>query len=140
MPRINLLQIIEDFELDRQYLAKALFPENKYSNMALTRILSGEAQLEETQILKLASMLNISLDCLFNNQWSKLAITNKSLLVYERYSFRAELDLENFITKVFYRDSLIYDEVLHSKSIKLTEYFEFLESIILNYNNDESKN
>lgn len=132
MKKVNLQSIIENYELDPKEIAKDLFPDNKYPDLAMKRILSGEAYLDTNQVSKLALLIGVPIETLYSGgQWKGKRV--EATHIFSHGDYRAELNLENQTTKVFHKDSLFHDEMLHSGSISISEYLEQLDNLILNH-------
>lgn len=128
--KIDLKSIIETRQLDVDQLAKNLFPANKYPKLALNRVLSGEANLDEVQIAYLATSLNTSIDDLYSNQSWK-AKSSEGIHVFEKDGYKVELNTETWISKIFHQETLIHESVIHNASIALSTYLEEIDKTIL---------
>lgn len=62
---INLGDVIAQYGLDIDDVAKNLFPTNKYATQAVYRILRGDTELSSTQIGRLAQMCGVLVSDLF---------------------------------------------------------------------------
>ena len=136
MRTINVKEIIETRGLDIKEVARQLFPKNKYPNLALGRVIKGKNVLNADQISKLALMAGLDLSDLFSGENWK-ATVRKGVHVFTNGEFRAELDPETWITKVFAEDSMFHESIIHSGSTPVSEYLSQLDLIINNY---KSKN
>ncbi len=133
MKPIDLKKIIEENGLSESELANQLFPGNKFSKKALTRVIKGQSELSATQISKLAFLLGTDINSLFDsNSWKTKS--DKDLITFEKDGYRAELNTRTWTTKVYENDSLFHEEILQKSSIKLSEYLHFLNNLIINKN------
>ena len=130
MKSIELRQIVEDNNLDINRVAKELFPTNKYPRLAFNRVASGESHLDAQQISKLAMLTGVSVSDLFNSGTWKMKSNRKGILTFQNEDYTAELDLKMNTTKIFHKKSLLHEEIVHTKTIMLSEYFEKLNSIL----------
>lgn len=138
MGNIDLSSIIETHGLNKKVIAEHLFPDNKYSSLALNRIISGEANLDSEQLSKLALLLNVGVSDLYNPQF-KISSSN-DLLTFEAKDYKAVLDMGRKLTKIFHKGSLFHETVLHQGTITLSQYIKELTELINKHKNDEQNN
>lgn len=127
---LDLQSLLTKLNLDRAYIAKELFPGHKHPVRALDRILNGEASLDTEQISKLSLITGMPIGDFFTSNWSIKSL-NK-IMTFESNEFKAVLDLDNWTSRVFKKDSLLHEEVLHKTSISLKEYIDGISNIINN--------
>jgi len=132
MRTINVKEIIETRGLDTKEVARQLFPKNKYPDLALNRVMKGKNVLDADQISKLALMAGLQISELFSGENWK-ASSRKGVHVFTNGEFRAELDSETWITKVFHKDSMFHESIIHSGSTPVSEYLSQLDLIINNF-------
>lgn len=131
MSKFNLQEIIDKQKLDTKEIAKELFPSNKHATLALRRILKGEAFLDTEQISKLSQLTGIPIEELFvGGEWKTTATENE--LVFKSGRYKAVLNTETWVTKIYKNDSLFHDKVIHGGSIALSKYLSALTEIIDN--------
>ncbi len=129
MKTIDVEKIIKTKKLDKKELAQQLFPENKHSSLALNRVIKGDGFLDSNQISLLSELTGIAIGNLYSgNEWGLK--NNKGLTVLTSGNFRAELDTKTWITKVFDKDSLFHESVIHSGTTALSVYLNLLTQII----------
>ena len=132
MRTIKVKEIIETRGLDIKEVARQLFPKNKYPDLALKRVIEGKSVLNADQISKLALMAGLQLSELFSGEnWR--VFSRKGVHVFTNGEFRAELDTETWVTKVFHKDSLFHESIIHSGSISVSKYLHQLDLIINNF-------
>lgn len=133
METFNLKKIINANFLDQQILAKELFPENKFPNAALKRILDGKAFLDTNQLQTLAKILRINVQQLFaDSDWWHKEMNNEKI-IFKKNNFRVELFLNNLTTVIYKNDKIISSEVIiPDNNIKLSEYLNLVDKTILN--------
>ena len=134
MRTINVKEIIETRGLDIKEGASQLFPHNKYPDLALNRIIKGKNVLDADQISKLALLSGLQLSELFSGENWK-ATARKGVHVFTNGEFRAELDSETWITKIFHKDSMFHESIIHSGSTPVSEYLSQLDLIINDFKN-----
>lgn len=137
---IDLEGIITSRKLDKNDLAKQLFPNHGYPGHALTSVLKGKLLLNSAQISKLATFTGMSVDQIFSEAgWStKYTVNaNETELTINRGSFKAVLDLHSYTTRVYDSESMFHEIVLTNGSMTLTEFIVKINSII---NKHQKKN
>lgn len=133
MNEFNLKAIMDLYGLTAKDLAAALFPGNKYPSIALTRVINGEAQLSADQVAKLSAMTGVPIENLYSGEKWTGSRSKEGILTFENEDYKAELDQQSWITKIYHKDSLFFDEVIHNGSIPLSEFLNQLEILILNH-------
>lgn len=128
MKTIDLDKIIKTKKLDKKELAQRLFPGNKYASLALNRVIKGDGFLDSNQIVLLSELTGIKIGNLYSgNEWDLK--NDKGLTVFTSGNFRAELDTNTWVTKVFDNDSLFHESVIHSGTTSLSVYLNSLTQI-----------
>lgn len=134
MNNFNLKNIIEQHGLNTKTLAAELFPSNAYPMIALTRVINGDSQLNADQISKLSFISGVPIENLFDGaKWKSNHNANSSTLVFESESYRIELDMELWTSKVFDKDSLIHESVVSDRFLPMSEYLQNIDNLILKY-------
>ena len=129
MKTINLKKIIEVKNLDKKEVAAELFPTNKFATLALDRVLDGKSVLDANQISRFSLYSGIPIAELYSGaDWSSTIKGGTHVLL--KGAYRAELDSKTWTTKLFHKDSLFHEFILHKPSISLAEYIETLNSVI----------
>lgn len=132
MRKIKVKEIIEIRGLDIKEVARQLFPKNKYPDLALNRVIKGKNVLDADQISKLSLLAGIPISGLFSGEnWN--AISGKGVHVFTNGEFRAELDSETWITKIFHKGSMFHESIISSGSTPVSEYLSQLDIIINNF-------
>lgn len=120
-------------KLSRKEFAALLFPNAQYPLTALNRTLQGKRSLKEIEISRLAIVLDIAIPELFTGSW-KPSKTEKGKFTLKHKSFRAELDMNTGVSRIYDTDTMLHESMVHSNAITLTEYIDSLNTII-NRNN-----
>lgn len=132
MKTIDIKKVVYDADLNFNDVAGHLFPDNKHARLALNRVISGDSSLNTEQISKLALLSGLSISQLFGETgWSTRAKSGVYTLTCAE--FTATLDMSNWVTKIFHKDSLFHDAVLSAPNTPLSEYIELLNNQIINY-------
>lgn len=141
MNKFNLNAIIEQQGLDAKKIAAELFPENKYQMIALSRVINGEALLNTEQISKLSFLTGIPINQLFEQgDWKNLPTkSTDNLMMFENGDYRATLDRESWVTKLYHKNSIFHESVIvDGNTVPLSTYLAELDKLILNLNNTEN--
>ena len=133
MNEFNLKAIMGTYDISSKTLAAELFPGNKYPSIALTRVINGETQLNADQVAKLSAMTGVPIENLYSGEKWKAGRSKEGILTFENEDYKAELDQQSWITKIYHKDSLFFDEVIHNGSIPLSEFLNQLDNLILNH-------
>lgn len=134
MQAINLEAIVKKYDLDKKELAAQLFPGNKFPRVAFKRVLLGEAELNASQISKLALWVGVEISDLFltgSQGWKKTS--TMGVITLSNGLYKAELDTTAWITRVFHNDSLFHESIIHSGTTPLSEYLNKINLIIKNH-------
>lgn len=139
MDTIFIRNVIKSKGVSQKAVAELLFPDNKFPENALRRFFRGKTKLSAEQAKRLADYIGITVDDLYSeNGWRVTSDKNKHTFIKE--DFRAEIDLETGIAKVYHSDTPVAEKMLVKSVISLKEFIESIDEIILNYKNHESKN
>lgn len=136
MKTIDLQRIMDRGGFKTTQMGKLLFPSNKYPNVALKRVLNGETLLDSDQIIRLASFLGVAVSELYGVHGWKYK-TENGIYKMENGDFTAELDTKSWTTKIFHKDSVFHEEVIHEGTTTLSEYVTKLNELITKFKNDE---
>lgn len=131
----NLENIIGYSGISKIEMGSELFPDHKHPERALQRVINGDGQLDSLQIRKLAALIGCKVSDLFDGGWKYKMDQGK--IVFEKEGYKAHLYFESQKTVLFRNGSLFYEEVLHSKSIPLSEYISSLDRVIAKEEFDE---
>lgn len=129
--QINLGTLIHDYSLDKEDLAKYLFPANKYPVLALNRVIKHKSSLNETQIVLLSEFSGISIDVLFSNGWTMHS--SDYVHTFRLGSFEARLNTRNGMTTLFQKGQFKIKRVIHTGDIVLADYIDKLNSLIKSF-------
>lgn len=130
---IDIEALASRFNLDHKELAIELFPGIKYPELALRRVFKKEAELNASQICKLAALLKIGVADVFNErawEFEKKTSTHSNILVLSSNDYRAEIDTDSWLVNIYKNGSLFHESFIIHKFIKISEFVEVLNSII----------
>lgn len=130
MAQFNIKKVLEYYDVDRAALAKQLFPAAKYPLSAFNRIIKGEAELNTSQLEKLADFLGIMVSDLFApDSWK--GITEKGHLVFIKGKYKARINYDNSFLSIYSAadNTLISTHLLNTQIITLAELVVYLDNI-----------
>lgn len=130
MAKIDLKKILEDSEVMAAEAARVLFPNNTYPDMAIRRVLTGESELNASQIISLSKLLNCEPGDLFKSNWR--AKMKGKMQVYTNSGYTAIFDPETFNTEVHGPEGILC-EFQSDRDILMRHYIALLEHTILQY-------
>jgi hypothetical protein len=132
MSVIDLKSVIDEYGLDRVEISKLLFPANRHQDRALRRIEQSKALLDADQISRLALFIGVSPSDLYTGgDWKQR--TEKGVHLFTNGDYKAVLDPNTWVTKIFHNDSMFHESVIHSGSTTLSEYLNTIDSLIHKY-------
>lgn len=135
MQTINLQKLIEERDLDRDVLAAELFPGHKFPNLALARVIQGKSVLDANQISRLAQITGLNISDLFEGATWKSEPLKKGLVTFTSGRYRAELDTQTLITKIYHIDTLFHTATMSHATITISDYLRSLDEIIFKHVN-----
>ena len=138
MYTIDLDKIIKQKKLDKREIAISLFPGNKYPILAINRVLYGDTKLDSDQVKKLATILNTSIDNLYDFNFTG-GRSKDDKIVIKTGDFTAELDRSFGSTRLSHKGVLLSEILVHDPSIGLSDYLEQIKQVINKYITNKSK-
>jgi hypothetical protein len=130
MAIIDLVKTLKTAGISDLEVARELFPSNRYPLFALNRILRGKALLNSAQLSRLALLCGCSVTDLYEPTGWISERGTRSLAVFTRPGYRAELDLNTMVTRLFADDQLAHTETITSRSLPVEEYLKRQSEII----------
>ena len=135
MARINIYKFIDDHGLDRREVETLLFPNAKHPYYALNRVAKGEGLLDSEQLYKLAEMAGVSVSDLYEHKkWKNKVVPQGNTVVFENGDYKAILDRDTWITKLFQKESMFHESVITSGATTMGDYLDQLDRIIDEHN------
>lgn len=138
MEVLDLKKIVREADLDsveKDELARHLFPSNTYYRRAYERAVAGTTDLNAIQISKLAVYLGVSISALFEQDYTELNNrSNPTEWKIDAQGYTAYLDTKSFKLRVLDKRSLIHEESILRQSIPLRTLTSKIRKIV------ESKN
>lgn len=134
MEQFNINSVIEHYKLNKEDLAKVLFPTVKYPKQALDRILKGESHLDITQVEKLANYIGVLVTDLFSaNTWK--GSTEDGCLTFLKDQYKAKLSYNGVYLSIYKDNVLIEQKISNMPDMTIQEFINFLDNLIKNYEN-----
>lgn len=129
MQTINLSLLIKELNLDQELIAKLLFPSNLHPKLALSRILKGETEMNESQLLSLSSHTGMSIDDLFVRSAWKME-SKDYMLIFTFKDSVAKLDTRNFLLTIQVENNTVLEQVILKPQQTVKEFISFLNNKI----------
>lgn len=131
---LNLKKILDAKGVNKSEIDVLLFPNVKYPDRALARILEGEAELSASQISILSDFLGMSIDEMFEPdrfRWEN-TLDGKHIFIYGD-TFRVEVSLDTWQTIIYFRDEIIKRDNTFTGDTTLSAFFEKVREEIHNW-------
>ena len=129
MANIDIYKFIEDHGLDRKEVETLLFPTAKHPYYALNRVARGEGLLDSEQLFKLAEFAGVSVAELYDESRWKTTSKDEDL-VFENGDYKAVLDRDTWITRIFRKDSMFHESIITSGNTPLRAYLAELDRLV----------
>lgn len=127
MKRINLYKLVKKSDISRERIALNLFPDNSHPKHALNRHMVEGIELKESQILKLADLLDCTVLDLFEG-WNAKKLRGDTLIL-QNGDKTAELNRRNWVLRIFDKDQLLVETAIIDKYITITELLNKLDKL-----------
>lgn len=130
MAQFNIKKVLEHYDVDNAALAKQLFPAAKYPLSAFNRIIKGEAELNTSQLEKLADFLGITVSDLFApDSWK--GISENGHLIFVKGKYKARINYNNSFLSIYSAidNTLISKHLINTKILTLEELVYYLDNI-----------
>lgn len=132
MEQFNIHSIIEYYKLNTEDLAKVLFPTVKYPKLAFDRILKGEANLDITQVEKLANHIGVLVTDLFSvNTWK--GSTENGCITLLKGNYKVKLNYNGVYLSIYKDNDLICQKISNIPDMTVREFINYLDNQIKNY-------
>lgn len=134
MEQFNISNVIEHYKLNTEDLAKVLFPTIKYPKQAFDRVLKGEANLDITQVERLASHIGVLVTDLFSaNTWK--GSSEDGCLVMLKGEYKVKLNYNGVYVSIYKNNNLISQNLSNVPSMTVQEFINYIDNFIKNYEN-----
>ena len=131
---IDVNKIIEHYNLDKDKVAEALFPNNRYKKIALDRILTGKAVIDANQINALSDMIGVLPQELYMiNNW-RGEFEDKSIILKQN-EYTAKLNHNGTFLSLYKNNDLVYQEI-NASNISLNDLIIYLDNLIKKLQNN----
>ena len=132
MTQFNINNIIREYSLDADELAKVLFPSAKYPKQAFSRILKGEASLSVEQVELLAAHIGVLPSHLFMLDTWKDASEN-GLLAFKKGVFLVKLNYNRTFLTLYKNNEVVDQRVVATNDMSVKDFIEYLDNLISNF-------
>ena len=130
--QFDLRKVIEVYKLDVNDVAEALFPHVRYKNLALNRVLKGEAFLDTQQIQILANLAGVFIQDLFMlNKWRGKNENGYLTLCYGDY--KVILNYNGAFLTLIKNGHVQKQELINTKCITIDDFLTHINSLIKNF-------
>lgn len=137
MNNFNLKDIMARHNLREDEMAKLLYPDAKYPQKALSRVLDGKAELRVSQLERLSKHIGCSIQCLFDSDWTTKA--DKYRVTFTRGEYHAVVHGSSPMHLVLYTGEVeVAAWVLDSEVVSFKDVIDKIENYI-EVNNVNSK-
>lgn len=130
MAQFNIKKVLAHYDVDNAALAKQLFPAAKYPLSAFNRIIKGEAELNISQLEKLADFLGVTVSDLFTpDSWK--GISENGHLIFVKGKYKARINYGNSFLSIYSTidNTLISKHLINTKILTLEELVYYLDNI-----------
>lgn len=135
---VDLQNLIDNLQLDKKLLARALFPDAVHPDMALSRLLSKRSKMDETQLYALATLTGQSVDALYAPQLHWKMNVQNNCIRFTNGDYTALYEPSSGITRILLLQKQIALHTLSSTTQPLSEYLQSINQIIINQSTQES--
>ena len=130
--KFDINKVIERYKLDVNEVAEVLFPNIRYKQSALKRVLNNEASLDTTQIEKLANLAGIVVSDLFTfEDWK--GSSEDGCIIFIKGDFKAKLNYNGVYLTLFKGTDIIAKEVTAANSLSINSFINHINNLINNY-------
>ncbi len=131
---IDIKQTLKEKGLKKTNVAALIFPDVKFPSRAFSRVLSGKTELTTSQITKLAEILEVRVEDLFEPDRFKWDVKDGKHIFLYGNEFRAEVDMETWNTRLYHCGELIKEDVICDGSTPISEFLSTLKNLITDWN------
>ena len=138
MKTIEIDKLITKLDLDPNVVADMVFPGIKHPRLALNRVMAGKAVLNADQISRLSMYTGVPIAELFAGGAWKMKGREKTLS-FTAGKYRAELDTETWVTKIYHNETVFHETILQPGSTPLSSFLASIEEVISGYENRDEE-
>ena len=127
----DINKVIEHYKLDANEVAEALFPHVRYKNLALNRVLKGEAFLDTQQLQTLANLAGVIVYDLFTfDDWKSKQ--ESECLVLIKGDYRVKLNYNGVFLTLIKNHKVITQEITSPTNMSLNDFILHINLLIKN--------
>lgn len=124
----DINQVIKQYGLTEEEVADALFPGVRYKNIALKRVLKGEAHINTEQLQALAKLAGVLVSDLFSiNKWK--GSTEDGYLTLIKGQYKAKLNYNGVWLSLYKNNELIAQEMF-TPNMSLADFVKHIDNLI----------
>lgn len=130
--KFDINKVIEHYKLDVDEVAETLFPNVRYKQSALKRVLIGEATIDTEQIQKLASLAGVFVSDLFTfDEWK--GSSEDGCITFIKGEFKAKLNYNGAYLTLYKGTRVIKKEITAVNSISINSFINHINNLIKDY-------
>ena len=133
MEHLDIHKIMKYYALDKEVIAKLLFPGVKHPIESLRRVLNGVSVLDVNQVALLANYLGVLVSDLYSlsNNWK--GKTEEGYLVFIKGPYKIKLGYKGIFITV-YKDNELIDSHVNSYTHRtIPEFINYINNLIESY-------
>ena len=130
--KFDINKIIEHYKLDINEVAEVLFPNIRYKQLALKRVLNNEASLDTIQIEKLANLAGVVVSDLFTfEDWK--GSSEDGCITFNKGDFKAKLNYNGVYLTLYKGTKVIAQEITAANSLSINSFINHINNLINSY-------
>ena len=124
----DINKVIEHYKLDVDDVANALFPNVRYKNLALKRVMDGQAQIDTEQLQALAKLAGVFTRDLFSFDLWKGG-TEDGCLTLIKGDYKAKLNYNGVWLSLYKNNELIKQEMF-TPNMTIDDFVKHIDNLI----------
>ena len=134
MQHFDINKVIEHYKPQMEELSRVLFPSVRYPNLALGRVLKGEATLSTSQVERLASYLGVLVTDLYSvGSWT--GTTEDGALTLIRGDYKVKLNYQGVYFSLYKNNTLIEQRIANIPDMTVGNFIQYINNLIEFYEN-----
>lgn len=130
--KFDINKVIEHYSLNVDEVAEALFPNVRYKQSALKRVLNGEATIDTEQIQKLANLAGVIVSDLFTfDEWK--GSSEDGCITFIKGEFKAKLNYNGAYLTLYKGTQVIKKEITAANSLSINSFINHINNLIKDY-------
>lgn len=130
--KFDINKIIEHYKLNVDEVAEVLFPNVRYKQSALKRVLTGEAALDTNQLQKLADLAGVVISDLFMfEDWK--GSQEGGCITFVKGEFKVKLNYNGVYLTLYKGSKVIKQELTAANSLSINSFINHINNLIKDY-------